>query len=97
MRESAIALSPIVIVELAYMTEIGRLKADPEGVQANLENEFGITLSNAVFLDVCRTSLRQTWTRDPFDRLIVANAIADGARLVTADERILEHFQDAVW
>lgn len=97
MRENAIALSPVVIVELAYMTETGRFKADPEGVQANLENEFGITLSKAVFADVCRTSLRQTWTRDPFDRLIVANAIADGARLVTADERILEHFPDAVW
>ena len=37
------------------------------------------------------------WTREPFDRLIVANAMADGVRLLTADEMILRHFKDAVW
>jgi PIN domain nuclease of toxin-antitoxin system len=37
------------------------------------------------------------WTRDPFDRLIVANAMADGAPLITADETILANFRDAVW
>ena len=33
------------------------------------------------------------WTRDPFDRLIVANAIADGVKLLTADEIILAPLQ----
>ena len=90
-------MSPMVVTELAYMCEIGRLQADAERVQAQLEHEFGVTVSMASFSDVCRTSIRQTWTRDPFDRLIVANAIVDGARLVTADQVILDNFKDAIW
>lgn len=97
MREEPIAMSPLVVMELAYLSEIGRLDADAERIQAHLEKEFGITTSTALFADVCRTSIRQSWTRDPFDRLIVANAIVDGARLITADRVILENFKDAVW
>ncbi len=34
---------------------------------------------------------------DPFDRLIVANAKARNAPLVTKDERIRRHYSSAVW
>lgn len=37
------------------------------------------------------------WTRDPFDRLIVAYASLAQASLVTADHLIREHFSAAVW
>ncbi len=42
-------------------------------------------------------SLKEGWTRDPFDRLIVANAKAANASLVTKDERILKNYSRAVW
>jgi PIN domain nuclease of toxin-antitoxin system len=42
-------------------------------------------------------ALSETWARDPFDRLIVANARARDAVLVTKDERILRHYPLAVW
>lgn len=32
-----------------------------------------------------------SWARDPFDRLIVAHALARGYRLATADAHILRH------
>lgn len=35
-------------------------------------------------------------TRDPFDRLIVAQAMTPGAALVTADHMIRDRFPDAV-
>jgi PIN domain nuclease of toxin-antitoxin system len=38
-----------------------------------------------------------TWTRDPFDRLIAAHAIAVGAPLLTADRSILENLPLATW
>ncbi|MCE3290874.1 MAG: hypothetical protein K0R83_2886, partial [Caulobacter sp.] len=38
-----------------------------------------------------------TCTRDPFDRLICAAAIADGVGLVTADRRIRQHLPNAIW
>jgi PIN domain nuclease of toxin-antitoxin system len=31
------------------------------------------------------------WTRNPFDRIIVAHALVRGWRLATADRVILEH------
>jgi PIN domain nuclease of toxin-antitoxin system len=49
------------------------------------------------FTDVSAASLHQQWTRDPFDRLIVGQAIARGAKLVTKDRLIRRHFRGAVW
>jgi PIN domain nuclease of toxin-antitoxin system len=37
----------------------------------------------------------QSWTRDPFDRLIVAHAIVRRARLASADETLLKHLRPA--
>lgn len=42
-------------------------------------------------------ALKESWTRDPFDRLIVANAKAAGAPLITKDERIRKHYRRAIW
>ncbi|MBZ5729364.1 MAG: hypothetical protein LAP87_30865 [Acidobacteriia bacterium] len=42
--------------------------------------------------------LQVKWTREPGDRLIVANAIANNeAPLVTADRRIHEQYPNAIW
>lgn len=38
-----------------------------------------------------------TWTRDPFDRMIAAQAIVADAPLVTADRTILANLPLAVW
>lgn len=97
MRRETAVISPLVGLELAYLSEIDRLDADPERIMAEMASEFGIVQSSAPYPDICRAAGRQTWTRDLFDRLIVSNAIIDGARLVTADAKILAHFKDAVW
>jgi PIN domain nuclease of toxin-antitoxin system len=41
-------------------------------------------------------ALDEKWTRDPFDRLIVANA-KGFAWLISADEAIRKHYPRAVW
>jgi PIN domain nuclease of toxin-antitoxin system len=38
-------------------------------------------------------SAEETWTRDPFDRLIVAHARLRRVRLATGDSRILERLR----
>jgi len=38
-----------------------------------------------------------SWTRDAFDRLIVAQAALDRAALVTRDRLILKHYPKALW
>jgi len=46
---------------------------------------------------VCQTALTLSWTRDPFDRLISAHAIATETVLVTKDRNIREHVSLAWW
>ena len=38
-----------------------------------------------------------TWTRDPFDRLLVATAMLHKAPLITQDRTIRENYAEAVW
>jgi PIN domain nuclease of toxin-antitoxin system len=42
-------------------------------------------------------ALSEGWTRDPFDRLIVANAKAAAAPLVTKDEMVRGNYSRALW
>ncbi|MGB0679193.1 MAG: PIN domain-containing protein [Polyangiales bacterium] len=46
---------------------------------------------------VVETAWSITWTRDPFDRLIVAHAMAADARLITCDATLREHSKIALW
>ena len=54
-------------------------------------------VSKAPLFEVMEQALALTWTRDPFDRLIVGNALADGAVLLTRDRVILERCRSAAW
>ena len=95
-REPA-KISAVVLLELEILNERGRLSAGPDSVLRRLDDAFGLSISQAPLPGVIKAARGFAWTRDPFDRLIVANAMADGARLVTADELIRRHFPDAVW
>ena len=77
--------------------ELRRIAADATTILARLSEQIGLTVCDTPLPRVVDAARTFAWTRDPFDRLIVANAIADGARLLTADETILANFKDAVW
>jgi hypothetical protein len=42
-------------------------------------------------------ALHIRWTRDPFDRIICAQAACTGTRLLTKDTIIRSHFKKALW
>jgi len=90
-------ISPMVAMELETLWEDGKLRSEPERILTTVDQSLGLTRSEASFASVIEAARTFAWTRDPFDRLIVANAMADGVRLLTADEHILQHFRDAVW
>lgn len=96
-ENAALVVSPTVLLELQFLQEIGRFTDSPSDVIAGLTETVGLTLSGAAFADIVQRSLSLTWTRDPFDRLIVGNAMVDGARLLTFDDRIHKHFKQALW
>ncbi|MGL1832657.1 type II toxin-antitoxin system VapC family toxin [Rhodocyclaceae bacterium SMB388] len=92
-----LGISPMVELELEYLREIGRLLVDPAIVVGSLANELGLAVSQTSFPAVVARAREIDWTRDPFDRLIAAQAQADGARLVTKDKHVRECFAAALW
>lgn len=96
-EEGELVASPMAALELTYLHEIGRIGADAATVLASLERQIGLRLDDRSFAEVIILAHDLTWTRDPFDRLIAAQAIASGAQLVTADEAIRSHVPNTVW
>ncbi len=87
----------MVILELQLLFEIGRAKAPAAKVVEVLSKEVGLSVCRLSFAQVIESALELTWTRDPFDRLIVAHASASNAPLITKDETILRHYKHALW
>ena len=90
-------ISPAVILELQYLFEIGRTSEPASVVVEALRRDLGLKTCDLPFDDVVEVALGQIWTRDPFDRLIVSQALLRGAPLLTKDEQIRDHFPGAVW
>ena len=91
-------ISPMVMVELAFLREIGRSTRQPQDIVRQLREQIGLRVCDHSFMDVADTTTFESWTRDPFDRMIVAHAKANGyAPLVTADEKIRANYGRAIW
>ena len=90
-------ISPMVILELQYLFEIGRANAPAAKVVETLKQTIGLSVCGLPFEKVVESALYHNWGREPFDRLIVAHAAANDAALITKDERIRRHYKRAVW
>lgn len=92
-----VRISPMVRLELQYLFEIGRVGEPAATVVDALTATLGLTLCTASFAGVVHEAENAGWTRDPFDRLIVAQAALHDAPLVTKDGTLHEHYPGAVW
>lgn len=92
-----LVLAPMVVLEMEYLHEIGRLTDPAAVVVAALAAGAGVSTAKASFAACVDAALGLTWTRDPFDRLIVGTAIAERATLATADRVVREHHADSFW
>lgn len=96
-EEGELTVSPMTLLELRYLYELGRTTVDGSTVLEHLEELIGLRVDDTSFRRVVSVAAEQTWTRDPFDRLIAAQALASGAKLVTADKTIRANLSIAVW
>jgi PIN domain nuclease of toxin-antitoxin system len=92
-----IRISPMVRLELQYLYEIQRVTQPPLPVLDALAAVLGLTVCQAAFPAVVREAEKQHWPRDPFDRLIVAQAALLDAPLITKDSTIHAAYAKAVW
>jgi PIN domain nuclease of toxin-antitoxin system len=81
----------MVTLELDLLYEIRRASFPCRNVQAELQVEIGLGVCELPFSRIIYAAREEIWTRDPFDRIIVAQVKANGfADLISADKQIKE-------
>jgi PIN domain nuclease of toxin-antitoxin system len=91
-------LSPMAFLELEYLSQIKLIRLNARDLMRKLKSEVGLRLCDLPFSQVAVAALDENWTQDPFDRMIVAQAKANGfSPLVSADGEISRHYPRTVW
>ncbi len=90
-----VLLSAAVIWEVAIKRSLGKLKAPGDLTQTLLDagaQPLPVTLEHAAAVEAL------PWHhRDPFDRLLVSQALTEGAVLVSQDERLQPYGVSLIW
>jgi len=92
-------ISPMVLLELQYLFEFKKeTRLSAEDVQRKLEFELDVRVCGFAFRSIASVAAGEKWTRDPFDRMIVAHAKANGlSTLIAANRLIRQQYPRAVW
>lgn len=85
---SPLAVSPATLLELHFLIERGCIRLRSGTVQDLLDDERW-DVDDPRSLDWFERAAEESWTRDPFDRLIVAHARLRRWRLATGDAAVL--------
>lgn len=96
-NQHALWVSPIVALEVQYLYETGRVTVPASVIMEDLDLRIGLRFDRLSFSRGVRQSLLEKWTRDPFDRLIVAQARIRQVPLLTKDRIIRKYYKKAEW
>lgn len=97
LEESLLLISPFLRLELGFLREVGRLVVPPDEILGGLVADCGVAFSDDPVSSVVEQAMLLTWTRDPFDRLLVATASLHEAPFVSRDRKIRDHYDRTVW
>ena len=90
-------ISTIVRLELQYLYEIERIIDEPDTIVTDLSEQIDLKICNKNFDEIISIALKINWTRDPFDRIITANARVNNNILSSKDRKILNNYAYARW
>lgn len=90
-------ISPAVTLELQFLHEIGRVRAPATDAIRTLQRALDVRVAPGSYESVVAAALAESWTRDPFDRLIVAHARLLGAQLLSRDRRVAGAYAKTCW
>ena len=96
-NDNDLYISPIVRLELQYLHEIQRVTDEANTIVTDLSGRVGLKVCERAFHRVVSQAVTLAWTRDPFDRLIVAHAGVNGNILISKDQHILVNYPHARW
>jgi PIN domain nuclease of toxin-antitoxin system len=92
-----LVLSPMTVLELQLLHEIDKVNMTPDKILSFLEKTLKITVQDDSWHRSAQIASLLTWTRDPFDRLLVAQAQLNRAKIITKDRLIRKHYARVVW
>ena len=95
-EKNNIYISPMVILELEYLYEIKRVNEQSKNAVNYLSDKLGLKIDEINFSEIIEYAVKETWTRDPFDRIIVSHAKKRKAYLISADSKIQKHYDKTV-
>ena len=91
-------VSGMVLLELEMLFEKGAIQYSASQILSDLNQQIGVSVCQLPIAAVMNSALRVKWTREPGERIIVVNAIANNeAPLVRSDRRIHEEYPNAIW
>ena len=85
-----IYVSPTSLLEVQFLLELGRVRLTSGSTVADLADDPRWLVDEPPAIRWFQVALELTWTRDPFDRLLVAHARYRGWRLATGDGHLIE-------
>jgi PIN domain nuclease of toxin-antitoxin system len=97
LEENELMISYIVQLELQYLFEIKRITRNSKTITNDLIDKLSLKMCDEPLQKIIQSALSLHWTRDPFDRLIVATAQINDAMLLTKDEHIAAHYKHVIW
>jgi PIN domain nuclease of toxin-antitoxin system len=97
LEQNDLLISPCVKLELQFLFKIGRTTVPAAQIVEDLDGQIGLIVCDLPFGLVVNRALALDWTRDPFDRLISAQALCRGIQLLTKDRSIRRRVRLAVW
>jgi len=96
-NENELYICPMVRLELQYLLEIERITCKANDIISDLSDRIGIRICDKNFNTIVNGALDLSWTRDPFDRIIVSHAALNNNILITKDQNILKNYKYARW
>ena len=93
-HRGSLRVSPATVLELQFLVESGRIRALDTSAIDDVVTDDRWKLDEAPSGAWFREAGRIGWTRDPFDRLIVAHALLRGWTLATGDSALLSRLRE---
>lgn len=97
LNQSDLYFPSISFLEINFLKESGKSNFDAENLLDDLLSNINLAFAHSNSLEQSKIAGTLSWTRDPFDRMIVAEAVLNKAKLLTKDRLILKNFNDSTW
>lgn len=87
-----LTVSPVSLLEMKFLVECGKIDLEFEEIVTRLKKDPSFDIDDIGLDEICAAAFSLSWTRDPFDRLLVAHSQARNIPLGTCDRLIKQYY-----